>query len=228
MFSKNLLKIICIIICIYSVTVKGSTFNIEIDADLDNLTYHELSLNGNVGPMGAFNFNGTNVENDNMTHLYCAELIQGITFGIYEFTQTELSSLHNKYHKAAWLMDTFSPYLDTPQSGAVQLAIWEAIHESSGVFDLYSGTFMLTNSLTLDFATEITDITNTFLSLYDPNKDLSNYVVYQNPTIQDTIGHKLDTIAIQEPTTLFLFMLSILLLWVKEVEFRKKHLQTAR
>lgn len=220
MFSKKLMKIICVFVCIFSVTANSSTFNVEIDGDLDNMTSHGLSLDGNIGPAGVFNFEGTHVDNGNTTHLYCAELVQGITFGIHEFTQVELSAVHNKYHKAAWLMDTFSPYLDTPQSGAVQLAIWEVIHETSGVFDLYSGTFFLFFSFTLDFAIEIADITSTFLSMYDPDKDLSNYVVYQNATKQDTIGEKLDVTEVPEPNTLFLFMLTIGLLWLKGVKFR--------
>ncbi len=214
------MKIICIFVCIFPVIANSSTFNIEIDADWGNISWHNVSLDGYVVTMPAFNFEGTHVDDGNTTHLYCAELLQGISFGIYEFTQTELSAAHNKYHKAAWLMDTFSPYLDTPQSGAVQLAIWEVTHETSGVFDLYSGSFFLLYSATLDFAIEIGDITSTFLSMYDHNADLSSYVVYQSPTIQDIVGNKLDVTEVPEPNTLFLFMLSIGLLWLKGVKFR--------
>lgn len=203
---------------INSFIVQASTFNIEIDADLDNGTLHLLSLNGNQGPSQVLSFTGRHEETDDITHLYCVELTQSLSAGIHEFTQVPLSSVHNKYHKAAWLMDTFSPYLDTPQSGAVQLAIWEAIHESSGDFDLYSGTFILLGSLTLDFATEIADITSTFLSMYDPDKDLSNYVVYQSATLQDTVGNELE---VPEPSTLFLFIFIIGLLSVKELKFKK-------
>ena len=56
--------------------------------------------------------------------------------------------------------------------------------------------------------------------MYDPDKDLSNYVVYQNATKQDTIGEKLDVTEVPEPNTLFLFMLSIGLLWLKGIKFR--------
>ncbi|MEW6994728.1 PEP-CTERM sorting domain-containing protein [Colwelliaceae bacterium MEBiC 14330] len=221
MLLKNSLKLICIYICITPLIVEASTFNIEIDADLDNSTVHWISLNGNEGPAEVLSFTGRHEDNDNITHLYCAELTQGLATGINEFTQVPLSSLHNKYHKAAWLMDTFSPYVDTPQSGAVQLAIWEAIHESSGSFDLYSGTFMLINSWTLDFATEIADITSTFLSMYDPDKDLSNYVVYQSATLQDTVGNELE---IPEPSTLFLFMFIGGFLWMKNLSTNQKKL----
>jgi hypothetical protein len=228
MFYKNLVNLIFIFMCICSLAAKGSTFNIEIDADMDNSTLHALSLNGNLGPAQVMSFTGRHVENDNISHFYCAELTQPIGPGTYEFTQVELSSIHNKYHKAAWLMDTYSHYTGTPQSGAVQLAIWEAIHESSGNFDLYSGAFMLLHSFTLDFAVEIADITSTFLSMYDPNKDLSNYVVYQNPTLQDTIGEELDITEVPEPSTFLLYILAIGLLWLKKVNFRRNIIEKSK
>ena len=213
------IKILCLLVCIFSVTANSSTFNVEIGGDSDIVTFHGASLDGNLVPAFAGNFNGTHVDDGNTVHMYCVDLITSISYGIHEFTQTELSEVHNKYHKAAWLMDTFSLYLDTVQSGAVQLAIWEVIHESSGVFDLYSGTFLvLPFSFSWpfdDFTAEFSAITTSFLTSYDPSADLSQYAVFQNPSVQDTIGEKLE---ISEPPTVIMLIIAMIALVINRLK----------
>ena len=197
----------------YSTTIQASTFYVDITSDSGIQSFVALELNGNPGPAFPFSFIGTHEEDGTISHLYCADLLSYISDGVYEFTQTDLTDLHNKYHKAAWLMDTFSFYTDTFSSGALQVAIWEVIHESSGVFDLYSGTFLvLPFSFSWpfdDFTAEFSAITTSFLTSYDPSADLSQYAVFQNPTAQDTIGEKLE---VPEPPTVIMLIIAIIAL----------------
>ena len=219
MYYLNLVRSLCFLICMYSTTIQASTFYVEITSDTSIQSFVAFELNGIADAAFPFSFIGTHEEDGTISHLYCADLLQYISNDVYEFTQTDLTELHNKYHKAAWLIDTFSFYTNTFSSGALQVAIWEVIHESSGVFDLYSGSFkVLPDSFYLtftDFTAEFSAITTSFLTSYDPSADLSQYAVFQNPSVQDTIGEKLE---ISEPTTVIMLIIAMIALVINRLK----------
>jgi hypothetical protein len=185
----------------------ANSFTMDVTGSIFNMTGYNMSYNGDDISSFALSFEGTNVETGETAHLYCIELLQSLEMGEVEFTQVDLSSVDDKYHKAAWLMDTFSYYTNTFQSGVLQLAIWEAVHETEDLFDLYSGVFQVvpTDEGNVNFAVELADITDSFILNYDPNANLDHIAIYVSSTEQDVIGNEI--LDVPEPPVLMLFLL---------------------
>jgi hypothetical protein len=186
----------------------ANSFTMDVTGSIFNMSAYNMSYNGDDLGSFAMSFEGTNVETGETTHLYCIEILQSLDMGEVEFTQVDLSSVDDKYHKAAWLMDTFSYYTDTFQSGVLQLAIWEAVHETEDLFDLYTGVFQVvpTDEGHVNFAVELSDITNSFILNYDPNANLDHMAIYVSTTVQDVIGNEI--LDVPEPPVLMFFLLS--------------------
>ncbi|MEW6995978.1 hypothetical protein AADZ84_17220 [Colwelliaceae bacterium MEBiC 14330] len=194
----------------------ASSITMDVTGNIFNTTAYNMSYDGEDLGSFAMSFEGTDVETGETTHLYCIEILQSLDMGEVEFTRVDLSSVDDKYHKAAWLMDTFSYYTDTYQSGVLQLAIWEAVHETEDLFDLYSGIFQVvpTDTGNVNFAVELADITNSFILNYDPNANLDHLALYVSNTVQDVIGD--DIVDVPEPPVLLFFLFSALYLMHKK------------
>jgi hypothetical protein len=214
--AQNTKKILILfMLYLFNAHSLASSFTMDVTSNLFNTTAYNMFYDGdNLGSF-AMSFEGTNVETGETTHLYCIEILQALELGEVEFTRVDLSSVDDKYHKAAWLMDTFSYYTDTFQSGVLQLAIWEAVHETEDLFDLYSGVFQVvpTSSGNVNFAVELEEITNSFILNYDPNANLDNFALYVSNTIQDVIGD--DIVDVPEPPVLMFFLFSAVYLMHK-------------
>jgi hypothetical protein len=90
---------------------------------------------------------------------YCVDLAQSIGPGTSSGWDLRAPALSDSVIRAAWLVDTFQPGLDSmvhPASddyafgvthataiAALQVAVWEVMAESPGNYDLYSGAFAL-------------------------------------------------------------------------------------
>lgn len=189
--------------------ISAGPITIEVDADIFSMTGYSLLYDGETMNTLASNFQGTNVETGETSYLYCVELDQSISEGQFEFTPMDLSLADSKYHKAAWLIDTYSSLIDTPESAVLQLAIWEAVHETDTDFDLYSGIFQVqpTSSDPISFSTELADITSTFIGSYNPSDNLDHITLYVSPTVQDVVGDDIHNVS--EPSSLALIALGL-------------------
>ena len=129
---------------------------------------------------------------------FCAELTQGVSFGVdYEYNQLTTLGYFGA-QKAADLSRLFTGaagfVTDASTSGAMQAAVWEVIYEVGTSYDLSSGAFMAAAANVND-ANSFLGINAILLNLasYSPTFQLS---VLQNDSTQDLI-----TATIPEPGT---------------------------
>ena len=129
---------------------------------------------------------------------YCAELTQGVSFGVdYEYNQLTTVAYFGA-QKAADLSRLFTGaagfVTNASTSGAMQAAIWEVIYEVGTSYDLNSGAFMAA-AVNVNDANSFLGINGILLSLasFSPTFQLS---VLQNDSNQDFI-----TPTIPEPGT---------------------------
>lgn len=88
----------------------------------------------------------------------CGDLTTQMTgSGPWTVTKVQTSTQGAKFEKAGRLVTSFfaDALSDNTKAAALQLAIWEVLHETSGTFDLASGAVQLDSS-TSNYATLLT------------------------------------------------------------------------
>jgi hypothetical protein len=151
---------------------------------------------------------------------YCVDLAQSIGVGTTSGWDLRNPALSDSVIRAAWLVDTFQPQLDslvhpagdafsfavTRQTAiaALQVSIWEVMSETPGNYDLYSGAFSLAKG---GASAGVMNLSRQFLGALS-GADLSSFqtgaIWAVSPTQQDQLffGH---TNPIPEPGTALLY-----------------------
>jgi hypothetical protein len=132
-----------------NLTVNGWTLGESVDVVSGGHSEHVATaqLDLTVGGMSGFS--------------YCVDLAQSIGPGTSSGWSLLSPELSDSVIRAAWLVDTFQPGLDSmvhPANedysfgvtrattiAALQVAVWEVMAESPGNYDLYGGAFSIAN-----------------------------------------------------------------------------------
>lgn len=204
-----LLGLLTSLYCILATSAMASQITLQIGVDWSNLTDYNLYVdNGPVETHKAGSFLGSDVNSDFTTDVYCVELTQGIGINQYDFDVNDLADVNVRYQKAGWLLDTFSYLTGKPESGALQVAIWEVIHEQNEVFDLASGSFGVANLTGAPYGQLLGEISATFLAGDYTQFDMNRFATFTSTTAQDLIGINPSPPVpnpVPEPATMLLF-----------------------
>lgn len=182
----------------------SETINLNTSANWSNLTQNVIDFKGKQETVWAGSFNLTKVGGGFSTSVFCIEIDQDISipYGPYSFNVNDLGDVATRYQNAGWLMNEFSSLIDTPQSGALQLAIWEVIYDTS--FNLEDGDFKVVTPASgfSDLLSQITDKFNASENA-EHSFDMSRLATFTSLTVQDLIG--IDPSPVPEPATMLLF-----------------------
>lgn len=194
------------IICcfIYSGNASSETIDLYTSANWSNLKQNVIIFNEKEETAWAGSFNLTKVGGGFSTSVFCVEIDQNISVpsGPYTFNVNDLDDVESRYQNAGWLMNEFSSLIDTPQSGALQLAIWEVIYDTT--FNLGDGNFKIKTPAS-GFSDLLSQITIKYNATENAGHsfDMSRFATFTSLTVQDLIG--IDPSPVPEPATMLLF-----------------------
>ncbi len=184
----------------------ASSITLDIGWSNSNFTQYTVYVdNGDAASTYAGSFWGEDVNSTFKTDVYCVEITQSIDGKIYTFDVNNLFDVDERYQKAGWLMDTFAYLTGTSGSAALQVAIWEVIHEQGTDFDLFSGSFGIDTSTSVPYLDLLNTISDTFLAANGAYTafDMTSFATFTSATKQDLIG--INPNPVPEPSTMLLF-----------------------
>ena len=150
-----------------------------------SVTIHDPSLSGGVKNTSAGQFSVTYKGIDRFA--YCTEITQ--TAGSMNATELPINTLPN-YQFVAYLMEQIAPAGTNSAAAQIQVAIWEAVFETSGTLDLTGGSFYIDQA---GMAAGANGLIGAFPGSYTPTAAFR----LVNPTKQDML-------IVPEPVTLSL------------------------
>ncbi len=196
--------VVCSVLLLFSGSGFASPINLDISITNGYLSSHRIIHNGAERTAWAGNFSGTNAWLDEVIPVFCIELEQTIGNGNHWFERTSLDDAAERYRVAGWLMDSYSWLINTSQSGALQLAIWEVVYDYNSSapgygFDFGGGSFQVSIPAS-GYQALLDDISASLTTASSFDFAAGRYATYTSPTVQDLIG----TNPVPEPTTMLL------------------------
>ncbi len=108
---------------------------------------------------------------------YCVQVDRGAAS--MEATEQPIATLPN-YELVGYLFETFGPQMSNTGAAALQVAIWEAVHETGPAFDASAGSFFIDPGLMV--ISQSNAMLNSFGGVSTPSS-----VLLTNPLYQDVL-----------------------------------------